>query len=485
MSSFGTVKANLRVVRREGGAATIAIAFLILVIISAALVTSLGVSGSLVRDASTSEEQVAALFIAESGLERAQQTLKTSGTAFTDATCTGLAGGPYTVDRGSFTLSAASTPASCTGSGCTSCAVTSVGIIGNVSRTITLGETLGAVNGTGCDTTKRDCTNATLTLTNPSSTTAAVAVFNLASRRLGANTGVTCAVSGGGACVVQWNESSSNGSVSLGISGVAVTIAASTSYTVTHTLDSSRNWAEVGAFFQGTSAPTVVGTYSSYWNDKNPDNTTINKNGSSFSGSTNNGASSGASSGCGTPALTTDSSEQADTCTNWCQATGANMLVMGFAGKTSSTSFTEGLTSPVTFGTGYQVVAMSKIASYPNSTSTLAAGDLYSEIWYAKNDYYLSPSADATSGGVVTGAIGVDSFNATLTNGSATMIVNSLPANTALNANDSINCTSGGACPAGLPKIIASGPGGCMTNCTATGAGNPYTLTSKIGRAHV
>ena len=94
MSSFATVEsriARLAISRRESGAATIAVAFLILVIIGAALVTSLGVSGSLVRDASTSEEQVAALFIAESGLERAQQTLKAGGTSFTDATCTGLA----------------------------------------------------------------------------------------------------------------------------------------------------------------------------------------------------------------------------------------------------------------------------------------------------------------------------------------------------------------------------------------------------------
>src|SRR5262245_47954461 len=120
--------------RSQRGAATVAIAFLILVIIGAVLVSSLGISASLVGDASRSEEQVAALFIAESGLERAQQALNSGAGGYTNATCTGIAGGPYTVNRGTFTLTATSSPSSCVGASCTGCSITSVGAIANVSR---------------------------------------------------------------------------------------------------------------------------------------------------------------------------------------------------------------------------------------------------------------------------------------------------------------------------------------------------------------
>lgn len=65
---------------RQRGAASMAIAFLILLIIGAALATALSMSGSAARDAAMSEEQVEALFLAESGIERALRRLA-SGTA--------------------------------------------------------------------------------------------------------------------------------------------------------------------------------------------------------------------------------------------------------------------------------------------------------------------------------------------------------------------------------------------------------------------
>lgn len=65
---------------RQRGAASVAIAFLILLIIGAALATALSMSGSAARDAAMSEEQVEALFLAESGIERALRRLA-NGTA--------------------------------------------------------------------------------------------------------------------------------------------------------------------------------------------------------------------------------------------------------------------------------------------------------------------------------------------------------------------------------------------------------------------
>jgi hypothetical protein len=402
----------------QQGAATIAVAFLILVILAAALASSLSMSGTAIRDAASSEEQVAALFLAESGLERGQQFLAAGSGGYTNATCTGLSGGPYSLGRGTITLTGASTPASCSGNDCVACLITSVGRIGSVSRTITLNESLGSANGVACDSTKRNCTTATLTLKNPSTTTQAVAIFNLAARRQGQNTAVACDVSGGGSCRTQWNVNSSNGSPSVGGLGVAVTVPAGGAWTVTSTLDASRNWVKVGGFFQGTSNPQIVGgttTASSYWNDASGGggsqaNTSVSNN-STGVGSTNNGAANTVSTGCvasptgaGTRQGGTGS---ASTCTSWCVGPGgADTLVMGFLGRTSSDSLSEGL-STVHFNTTQQNVELNQLVKFPNPAISDAPGDVYSEIWFKRNPYYASSPAVASSyKGVGTGAIG-------------------------------------------------------------------------------
>jgi hypothetical protein len=87
----------------QRGAASVAIAILILFILAAALATVLSMSGSVVRDAAMSEEQVEALFLAESGIERAAYNYGLSG-----GICTSAAVSPgattYTLGNGSFTL---------------------------------------------------------------------------------------------------------------------------------------------------------------------------------------------------------------------------------------------------------------------------------------------------------------------------------------------------------------------------------------------
>ena len=89
--------------RPQRGAASVAIAFLILLVIGAALATALSMSGSAVRDAAMSEEQVEALFLAESGLERAAYNYGVSGACTTAGVGTGttvfsLASGGFTLD---------------------------------------------------------------------------------------------------------------------------------------------------------------------------------------------------------------------------------------------------------------------------------------------------------------------------------------------------------------------------------------------------
>jgi hypothetical protein len=95
----------------QRGAASVAIAILTLFILAAALATALSMSGSVVRDAAMSEEQVEALFLAESGIERAAYNYGLSGGICTPA---GVSPGAttYTLGNGSFTLVSAGTSGS-------------------------------------------------------------------------------------------------------------------------------------------------------------------------------------------------------------------------------------------------------------------------------------------------------------------------------------------------------------------------------------
>jgi len=109
----------------QRGAASVAIAFLVLLVIAAALATALSLSGSVVRDAAMSEEQAEALFLAESGIERTAQRL--SGTA-----CASLGTeGPFTLGSGSFSVVA---PAPYIDTGL--CRVRVSGTVRQVTRTV-------------------------------------------------------------------------------------------------------------------------------------------------------------------------------------------------------------------------------------------------------------------------------------------------------------------------------------------------------------
>ena len=61
--------------RAQRGAASIAIALILMLMLAAAITASLRQSSSSMIDATLSDQQTAALYIAESGLERAQYKL--------------------------------------------------------------------------------------------------------------------------------------------------------------------------------------------------------------------------------------------------------------------------------------------------------------------------------------------------------------------------------------------------------------------------
>src|SRR5689334_10631471 len=110
---------------RQRGAMSVAIAVLVLLVMGSAVASLLVMSTSSTVDSAKQEEHTAALFLAESAIERAQG-LVAAGTAngvFSSSTCTVLGNTSFSLGRGTAAyLSAAATPSACTAS-CTTCTV--------------------------------------------------------------------------------------------------------------------------------------------------------------------------------------------------------------------------------------------------------------------------------------------------------------------------------------------------------------------------
>lgn len=397
--------------RQRGIAAVMAVIFLFAAVIFA-LSQTLNISAANSIDNHQQMDSVAALFLAESGLERGQGTLTTTN-PLTNLVCTGIAGGPYALGRGAFTLSATSTPASCDNSGvtpCTSCAIQSVGTVGSASRTVTRSMSLTTLNGTAHTGTS---VSMVLKNTYPNS---AIALFTLASRQSGSQTAATCntvttANGGTATCSLKWNLQSSNGGGTNSVSGmgVAVNIPANDSATISQTLSSSRSYAEVGALFPGSPAPSVVG---SYWDDTSGGGVkTVGNFGGSASSDTGVTTNGTTTSSCtlSTPPTPDPNTGSSQTGTCWCY--GADTLAFGFSGRSwdsGSAGLSDQLTR-VTFNTSGSPnanIPLTRIAKFPNSTVTSAGGDVFAEVWYVHNDNYLSTSSNASSGGTAAGTIG-------------------------------------------------------------------------------
>lgn len=414
---------------RQHGAASVAIAMLLMFILAAAVAAVLNMSGSSVMDAAKNEEQVAALFLAESGLERGQKVV-TSTNPITNLTCTGIGGGPYFLGRGGFTLAGTSQPTICDSSGatpCTRCVLQSTGYIGpsfashTIERTIERSISLTTLNGVACNrlTAVPDCSNLTavavtpptipptwvtpptwsLTLQNNFPNTA-VALFHLAATRQGNPTGGGCTPASN--CSLQWNINSQNGAQSvLSMGNLYTIVGGGTSQTVYQTVSSSQpeDAVEVGVLFPGTATPIVAGAY---WNDTNSGSGGTHGKGADAAGTTNNGTAT-SSGTCAAPAPGTFQS-----CTNWCY--GGDTLVFGFSGG-ATTGLTDSLDSVLfnTAGTPAQNIPLTKVSHFPTALIPGAPSTIYSEIWYAHNpNLSPTPTADNASSykGNGTGAIG-------------------------------------------------------------------------------
>lgn len=490
---------------RQRGAAGIIIAMLLTFLMAAAVLGMLSISGSSVMDAGNNEQQISALFLAESGLERGQATVA-AAPSITNAVCTGVgAGGPFALGSGTFTLIGTSyafgsvppnnpnTP--CDNSGgtpCGNCVLTATGILGANTRTVSRTLSLTTVNGASCNasTAVPDCTNATasppttpptwqLTLKNTFANNA-IALFDLAFLRQGNPTGAACTSAG---CALMWNVNANNGSNSVGGMGNAVTISAGATQSIYQTLSLSKNLAEVGALFPGSGAggPSIVGA-TAYWDDTNPNGggtKTVGRAADS-NGQTNNGTANTVTT-CSAPG-----SNSAQSCNSWCLA--GDTLVFGFAAHSSS-GLSDTL-SGVTFNTaGAQAnnIALSRIAKFPNTTIAGAPPDVYSEVWYAHNPNLsspASPSAQYASSykGIGSATIGA-SFTGRVTAAGATLTVSGIGAGQIISLNDSIY---NGINMVGTITGFGTGTGGngTYTSDNSGGLGNinstPMTTRSQI-----
>ena len=269
--------------RRQHGMTTVVAVIFLITAVFFALTQTLGINATSSVDNQRQLDSVAALYLAESGLERAQSVLATAAT-LTDTVCTGIAVSSYALGRGTVSLTATSSPPSCNnggGTSCDSCTVEATGTVGTTARRVQTVISVTPVNGVaGTGTT------VAMTLQNTYAHPS-IALFNLATRRQGSDTDSICGSVNGITCAMKWNIQSQNGggNPSVGGMGVAVTMPASSIARITQTLDSSRSYAEVGALFPGTSTPSIVG---SYWDDSNGGGSkTV---GNSTTGGTNDGA---------------------------------------------------------------------------------------------------------------------------------------------------------------------------------------------------
>lgn len=334
---------------------------------------SLTMSGSKSLESQEQFDGVAALALAESGREVGLASM-TAAFNVDDAnfgsSCAGLgSGSAISVGRGSFQFVPSSTPTTPT-----LCPIRVRGTVNKANRTlesqINFNSEIG-IGGYG--------TAPTMTLKNTYSVPAA-AVFNLAWRRQGStgNTppGGQAAASACTApsCGMQWNLESSSGNPSVGSLGTSLGVAANASVPVAQSLDSPRNFTEVGLILGGLSAmPALKGRYSDSKETANTSSQSVT------TGTTPSGEPSGGPAG-------------------WCS--GADTLVFGVSGRGDDNPIAA--YSQVVFnasGSPAQPISMTWVSHYPNTdgSSLHTFGDVFSEIWYTYNPYIRLTGASSAS----------------------------------------------------------------------------------------
>jgi hypothetical protein len=465
--------------RRQLGATTVAIAILITFILAAAVAAVLNMSGSAVIDATKNEEQVAAFFLAESGLERGIGLLKASTDPTARSTCETSIPGTSSLGRGTFTLAASAT--GCTGTpptNCTSCTITSTGIIlGITSRTIKSvvslsapgGGAIGCGGGGGASVNAAHCPGVSATdlhvdieqnIQISDTDAPAVLISNIAYLRHpvgGASVDASGCVTipGPSTCISTWSDESSHstGDVVVGGRGAADKVADPGTYTFKQNLTDDTMYAAVG-LKAGQSSGGSINIVGSYWDDAGNAGQSTHANSQTLNGKTNNGTlcndngklageTSTAVSGVtctqiAAPPDPLDNHGTVQTSKGWCY--GADTLIFGFSGRSANNS--NGAISGVVFGNSPPATQVPNgFTQFPRPSGSVNSA-IYSSMWYIHNPAYdTAPNSTVTSGAAATALAGA-SFTATLSNNSTSMVVSAAPTYGQLNIGDVITCAS-------------------------------------------
>lgn len=346
---------------------------------------SLTMSGSKSLESQEQFDAVAALGLAESGLEAGLANLTTAvnldDTTFGSSCATLASSNAIALGRGTFQyVPSTTTPSSSV------CPIRVKGHVGNANRTLESQINIKTEIGNG------NFGHApSLTLKNPYSVPA-MAVFNLAwplKRSSGHITtgNSTTATPNCTGCIARWNlKSAGGGNNAVGSMGTSMPVAATDTVTFAETLSDDRNYVQVGLILGGAAGtPSYIGSFADNKETGNTSNNLI---------TTGNIPTGEPSSG-----------------NAWCS--GADSLVLGLSGvgpyqaspPPPAYDFTAAMTS-VTFNTNAGVdaaIPLTWVSHYPNTdgTSPNTTGDVYSEIWWTYN-YYLKLNVSSFNSGTNT-----------------------------------------------------------------------------------
>lgn len=372
--------------RQQGMVTAIAVIFLIAAVIFV-LSQTYGITGSNSIDTTQQMNSEAAIFLAESGVERAHATISSAaqGGAYTNTTCTDLALiSPPSLGGGTFqyTPPPVSDPTSCgSGTACRTCTVTVKGTVGTSSRTIRTVVSTAPTQGAEGHGDK-------FSLNLNPTVGGTLAFTNLAYRAKdvgGSNANVGVCTSGlnslpSGTCTAAWNLVGT-GTNNVSGMGVYSNVASAGTYTIYNELtDNSgnpapRNYVLTGVlFYPPTGGPAISPTVG-YYGKKNDTTGTSGTSGSVPSGW---------------------NCAPGDATANASVAAAMDTLVYGFSSWPASAA---NQLNGVTLG-------IQPLRQIGNMTGT-QGDNLYSQIWYSYNPAHYSNSlTGATNGATFTGTLG-------------------------------------------------------------------------------
>ncbi len=426
--------------RQQGMVTVLAVMFLITAVIFV-LSQTLSITGSNSMDNKQQMDSTVAFFLAESGLERAQGTIRTAAIAGTNtsATCTGLALLPaISLGSGTFQYTGAQpycgNPAvpcvNCGGAypACASCAVTVKGTVGSASRVIRA--SLAATRATGIE---GFASNFMLNLEadDPNSFVFTHLAFNRPENWVVDASIGSCINSSPGTsittCQLSWYLPGTTYNNTSG-QGVYAQVPTPGNYSITVALARNgvpvqQNYVQVGIILSPTTPPgtvTHVGSYTRSTNNAcvDPDSprtmpvTYLVGSGQSCS---NDEYQYGVlpSTSTSTWACNANSGTTTAATVDWSNAASANLLILGFGGKPYSGDSTlrRGRLRAVSLN-GQPMYRQLEMVGTQKVGTTSRDELQYSQIWTAYNaDYYST--ANANNGAKFVGTIGANFTGAT------------------------------------------------------------------------